>query len=84
MLRTFTLISACTHSILNELLFCSVNIPFLTSRCVYKGSHMELLELQEMQSHPFLVLVLVATKIKFQIILVALVGLPLSLQGVEA
>lgn len=45
---------------------------------------MELLELQGMQSHPFLVLVLVATKLKLQIILVALVGLPLLLQGVEA
>lgn len=84
MLRTFALISVCTHSTLNELLFCSINTPFLTSRCVYKGSHMELLELQGMQSHPFLVLLLVATKISVQIILVAVVGLPLFLQGVEA
>lgn len=83
-LRTFTLISTCTHSTLNELLFCSVNIPFLTSRCVHKGSHVELLELQRMQSRPFLVLVLLATNIKLQVILAALVGLPLLLQGVEA
>lgn len=84
LLRTFTLISVCTHSTLNELLFCSVNIPFLSSRCVYKGSHMELLEFQGMQSHSFLVWVLVATKPKLQIILVALVGLLLLVQGVEA
>lgn len=36
-----------------------------------------------MQSHPFLVSVVMATKPKLQIILVALVGLLLLLQGVE-